>query len=638
MNSRAAAKPRIGLAASKTYLNPLNNHCRLRMSTATSPRLSCHHLALGAIHRSDGVLFRVWSPGARRIEVLIDRTGERMPLAEIKDEYFECFVPGLRAADTYWYILDDDRRLPDPASRYQPSGVHGPSQVVDPSGYLWGDDHWQGVAQRELAFYELHVGTFTREGTFRGVQEKLPYLRDLGITAIQLMPSAEFAGRWNWGYDSVALYAPFHRYGTPDDLRALVDAAHCEGLAVFLDVVYNHFGPDGCSAVAFGKFFSEHHCSPWGQGINLDDNHCQGVRGFFIDNAVHWLREYHMDGLRLDATHALQDDSEVHFLSELSATVESLPGRKRFLVAEDERNLSRLVRPRSESGYGLDAVWADDFHHQIRNLTAGDVEGYFADFAATTAKDIAATLQQGWFYTGQHSVHSGGPRGTNSRGLAPERFVICIQNHDQVGNRALGDRLHAQISPAMYRAASSLLLFAPQLPLLFMGQEWAADTPFQFFTDHHEELGKLISQGRRKEFARFIGFAQDEVPDPQDPATFERCKLDWNEPQAADHEGILNLYRDLLWLRRRVTGEVVIELYGEHALGVTRGRHRLLLALAADQCLPLPQDWQLVLDSEEPQYAANGQRARRQDNRVWFARPGAVVCTSEPEPTSTGRH
>ena len=582
--------------------------------------------ALGALVRPDGVLFRLWAPEAQHVDLRIESgdSNEPLPLQRQPDGYHQRLVAGCGAGTRYQYRMGGGDWLPDPASRFQPEGVHGPSQVVDPDRYLWQDRAWQGLAQNELVFYELHVGTFTSEGTFRGVEQRLGHLRDLGITAIELMPLADFPGRWNWGYDPAALYAPSRAYGQPDDLRSLVDAAHQLGLAVFLDVIYNHFGPDGSYIAAFAPVYTPKHHTPWGKAINLDDQHSRGVRHLFIDNALHWLREYHVDGLRLDATHTLKDDSETHFLSELTEVVHQLPGRKRYVIAEDERNLRTLLQPRSSGGYGLDGVWADDFHHQVRNLTAGDEEGYYADFAETTAADVAVTLQQGWFYTGQRSTHMAQPRGTDPAGIPLQRFVFCIQNHDQIGNRPTGQRLNQQIPLSLYRAASALLLFASELPLLFMGQEWAAGSPFLYFTDHHDELGRLVSEGRRKEFEGFEGF-QGEVPDPQASSTFERSRLSWDELEQPDHAGVLRLYRDLIALRRGLPVESEITAQGLHTLTIRRGQTVLLVSLADDQQVPRPPGTSLVLHTEASEYAGDGYPLQLQGEHVYFPRCGAAL-------------
>lgn len=584
-------------------------------------------VSLGAHVRPEGVQFRVWAPEAERVDLVLASDGDLQPMEQEDGGTFARLVPDLAPGVRYQFRLNEDEAFPDPASRFQPDGIHEASEVIDPAAYAWQDAGWQGVPQEDLVFYELHVGTFTPEGTFAAAQEKLSYLKELGVTAVELMPVADFPGHWGWGYDHAALFAPSRAYGRPDDLRAFVDAAHATGLAVFLDVIYNHLGPDGAYAAAFAPMFTDKHETPWGQAINLDDMHSEGVRRFFIQNALQWLSEYHVDGLRLDATDQLKDDSEPHFLKELTAAVrEQLgDGPPRVLVAEDHRNLNTLVLPSDEGGYGLDAVWVDDTHHLIRHITAGDSENYFADFAGTTTKDLAEALRQGWYFTGQYAQAFDGPRGTDPAGVRPEQCVICIQNHDQVGNRPQGARLNHEIPGALYRAASAILLFAPELPLLFMGQEWAASTPFQFFTDHNEELGRLVSEGRKKEFEGFAGFSGDDVPDPQDPATFERSKLDWGEREEGDHGRTLALYRDLLALRRELDGDFAACAVGARGLALQRGRHHLVAALADDLALPLPEGAEVVLHTEDEAFAADAQAPRIEDGEVHFARPGAVV-------------
>ncbi len=513
--------------------------------------------SLGAWPEEAGAHFRVWVPAARTVEVVLDGLGKSgdHSLQKATNGTWSALVPGVRAGSRYRFRVDGKGPYPDPASRFQPEGVHGPSEVVDPHSFRWSDSACRGIGLDELVIYELHVGTFSSAGTFAGVLERLEKLAELGVTALELMPVADFPGRRNWGYDGVSLFAPARCYGKPHDLRRLVDAAHQRGLAVLLDVVYNHLGPDGNYLGAFSPFyFSERHPTAWGAGLNFDGEHSAAVRSFFIENALHWIHEYHLDGLRLDATHAIVDDGPRHFLAELAARVhESAAGRQVLLIAEDHRNLATLVQPAADGGWGLDAVWADDFHHQVRRLLAGDHEGYYQDFAGTTA-DLAATLRQGWFYRGQRSAHWNKPRGTDPHGIPPRRFVYCLQNHDQVGNRALGDRLHHQIDLAAYRAATVLLLCAPATPLLFMGQEWAASTPFLFFTDHSPELGKRVTQGRREEFKSFSTFsdpaARRKIPDPQAHTTFLASKLIWEERDQEPHASIRRLYQALLHLRR----------------------------------------------------------------------------------------
>ncbi len=395
-------------------------------------------LSLGARPAPGGVRFRVWAPGHQQVEVVIygPDAPALHPLAPEGEGYFAGFVAGAGAGSRYKYRLDGADSFPDPASRSQPDGVHAPSEVVDPSAFRWRDAGWRGMPLEEMVIYELHVGVATPEGTFDALSERLDELASLGVTAIEVMPIAQFPGARNWGYDGVYLFAPAHAYGGPEGFRRLVDAAHRRGLAVLLDVVYNHFGPEGNYLPAFssGLIFTERHHTPWGAAVNYDSEGSAAVRDLVVQNALHWVHEYHVDGLRLDATHAILDDSPVHILQELAARLRASVGEERHLalIAEDERNERRLVTPVEEGGYGLDAVWADDFHHQVRRLTAGDREGYFRNYSGTT-EDLAATLRQGWFYEGQYYPGHAAPRGTPAADLPPVRFVHAIQNHDQVG-------------------------------------------------------------------------------------------------------------------------------------------------------------------------------------------------------------
>lgn len=594
----------------------------------------------GAFPEDDRTRFRVWAPRVESLQLL--RTGApSICLTPDASGVFEAVVeapPGTR----YAYKINGSDPMPDPASRSQPDGVHGRSEVVDPDAYDWGDASWTGVDRSDLIVYEFHVGTFTEAGTFDAVRTHLSDLADLGVTAIELMPLHAFPGTRNWGYDPAAFFAPPPAYGTPDDLRRLVDAAHQHGLAVLLDVIYNHLGPDGAYANAFAPFLTDAHDTPWGPAINLDDDGSAGVRRFFIDNALHWLREYHIDGLRLDATHALRDDSEPHFLAELSDAVETHIDRPRHLIAEDHRNLNRLVRSRKETegeepGYGLDAVWSDDFHHQIRVLTAGETEGYYADFADTTTEDLARTIRDGWFFRGQVAEHYGGRRGTDPGPVNRDQCVFFIQNHDQVGNRPAGDRLTESIDRATYRALSTLACLVPEIPLLFMGQEWAASTPFQFFTDHNDEIGPSVTEGRKEEFGDFPGF-QGDVPDPQDPATFQRSVLDWDERSEGVHRRVLELYRDLLSLRRSIhtTGAAETEPFQcsaptDTAIVLRQGAWAVVVAFEPG-AVPLstdrpPSEW--VLHTEDVSYTSEPHPPTSTATGVRFERAGALVCRAE---------
>jgi maltooligosyltrehalose trehalohydrolase len=569
-----------------------------------------------------GFTFRLWAPEAQRVELVVDGRLE-FAMSPVEGGYFVCAALELTPGTTYQYRVDG-KVFPDPASRFQPEGVHGPSALVDPRAYDWRDQGWSSAPQEDLVFYETHVGTFSAAGTFAGVREKLSYLKELGITALELMPVADFPGRWNWGYDGAALFAPSRAYGTPDELRALVDEAHSVGLAVFLDVVYNHLGPDGAYLPAYSPFvFSERHHTAWGRAINFDGPGAAGVRRLFIENALHWLTEYHADGLRLDATFAIFDDSKKHFLAELAEALKTVSGRLRVLVAEDSRNWRKLIEPPPQ-GMGLQAVWADDFHHQMRRCLAGDERGYYQDFSGST-EDIATTINHNWFFTGQFSHHEGEARGTKASDLPPEHFVYCLDNHDQVGNRPFGDRLSQDLEPAAYRAASALLLFLPQLPLLFAGQEWAAETPFLYFTDHAPELGRLVSAGRKDEFKAFA-FPED-VPDPQDPETFKRSKLDWGELELEPHQQVQNLYRDLLSLRRELQGDAVAKSPAPGGLEVKRGGHMLLVALKADVRLALPAG-ETIWSSEVPEYATSPVPPRPVEGGLEFSRPAAIIARS----------
>lgn len=532
--------------------------------------------AFGAELDDHGVRLRVCAPAATSLQALVGNR-EAVPFARLDGDAFEVHVPGAVAGDSYRLQMDDHLPWPDPCSRWQPHGVHGPSMLVDPTAFAWTDAGWRGVPRHRLVVYELHVGTFTVEGTFAAAANRLPELADLGITAVELMPVAAFPGTRNWGYDGAALFAPSEQYGHPDELRALVDRAHGLGIAVLLDVVYNHLGPDGAYLAAYmPTFFSDRHESAWGRGINLDGPGSRDVRRLICDNALHWLIEYHLDGLRLDATHALRDDSDEHILAQLAREIAlHVHDREIHLIAEDERNLDTMLDPIAHGGWGMTGVWADDFHHTLRRHVAGDDEAWFSDFTGST-DEIARAVRDGWIFSGQHSPYHDGARGTSPERVPIDAPVICIQNHDQVGNRAHGERLHHQVGLDVWLAASTLLLTAPETPMLFMGQEWAASAPFLFFTDHGEALGALVIEGRRTEFRRFAAFAdagvRSRIPSPQDEDTWTRCRLDWDERARAPHAQVLAETRALLGIRAAHLGEtrerrrVTCEALGPHAV------------------------------------------------------------------------
>lgn len=513
------------------------------------------------VHRS-GVTYRVWAPDHSEVRIRLRRAAggeDTRALTAQAEGYFTLEDHHGEAGDRYEYVLSDRESYPDPASRYQPEGVHGWSECVDPTAYAWRSEDWRRPGWHGQSIYELHVGAFTVEGTFLAAMGRLDHLVALGVEAIELMPVADFDGNRNWGYDGVALFAPARAYGRPDDLRAFVDAAHGRGLAVILDVVYNHLGPSGnyLGRYAHAYFHADRH-TPWGEAFNLDGSLNRPVRDFFLANVAYWLEEFRFDGLRLDATHTIHDHSPRHLLAEMAGIAHE---RGAFLIAEDERNSCEILERPDGSGVHLDAVWADDFHHQVRVALTGRQEGYFAGYRGTS-EDIARTLENGWFYRGQpYPAWKNRARGEDCRHLPTTAFVICIENHDQVGNRALGERLGHLVTMPAYRAAVVLLCLSPYPPLLFMGQEWAASTPFLFFTDHAGELGKQISRGRQKEFST-VGINQQiaphDMPDPQTYETFVRSKLRWEEAAQPVHAAVLALYQRCLasraaWLRGEAT-------------------------------------------------------------------------------------
>lgn len=587
---------------------------------------------LGATYSHAATRFRVWSPDSSNVSLILEN-GPAVPMVRDIEGYFAVTIPNLSPGDLYRFQPDGNGPFPDPASRFQPHGVHGPSAIVDPSAFSWTDSGFHGIGIDRLILYELHTGTFTPQGTFRAAAEKLPYLRELGVTAVELMPVADFAGDRNWGYDGVSPFAPARCYGTPDDLRHFVNTAHELNLAVFLDVVYNHFGPDGAYQGAYSPYyFSKTHRSLWGDGINVDGPGSSPVRDYFIENALRWVHEYHIDGLRLDATHAIVDESPRHILASIAASVRASLAdspRRVLVIAEDSRNIAAMMYPESEGGWELDGVWADDFHHQVRRCLAGDSEGYYQYFDGS-AEGIARTAKQGWFR-----------KGTDPSGLPYPSFVVCIQNHDQIGNRAFGDRLHHSVDLAAWHAASTLLLMLPETPLLFMGQEWAASSPFQYFTDHHAELGKLVTQGRRSEFRRFSSFS-GEVPDPQALSTFEASRLNWEEAGQQPHASTLRLYRALLALRRthpslQTAGkspELDIVACGSDAVLLRRDRLLVAVAFRGAPRVALPSaPWRVLLSTEDPQHAPDPAPPHYDfsASAVSFQRPGALILEHSQE-------
>ena len=494
--------------------------------------------------------FRVWAPKATTVEIALDNT--RIPMTPCAGDWWTVDVPEAGSGTDYTLRLDGGQPLPDPRSCWQPHGVHGPSRVLDHGAFPWTDERWQPGPLASAVLYELHVGTFTPAGTFEAAIERLDHLVALGVTHVELMPVPEFPGSRGWGYDGVDLYAPHHAYGGPEGLKRLVNACHAKGLAVLLDVVYNHLGPAGNYLEHFGPYFTARHQTPWGPAVNLDGPGSDEVRRFFCDNALMWLRDYHLDGLRLDAVHALMDTSAMPFLEQLAAEVHALEahlGRHLVLIAESDLNDPRVVRPPELGGYGLGAQWSDDFHHALHAVLTGERAGYYADFGSLA--DLAKALTGAFVYDGRYSRFRDRRHGRPATGLTGHHFLGYLQNHDQVGNRAQGERSSHLLSPGRLKIAAALVLTSPFVPLLFQGEEWGASTPFQYFTDHEDaELARAVSEGRRSEFAAF-GWAPEEVPDPQEPPTYLRSRLDWRELACEPHASILDWHQRLVRLRRQ---------------------------------------------------------------------------------------
>lgn len=533
-------------------------------SAHTAPRSAsavtrAHAMPFGAEVLDRGrVWFRLWAPGTKAVELCVVRAGaeETFAMSRTREGWFETIQaapPGTR----YRYRVGGDLAVPDPASRFQPEDVHGPSQVIDPRAYEWHDAGWRGRPWEEVVLYELHVGSFTPEGTYAGLERKLEYLRALGITAVELMPLADFPGQRSWGYDGVLPYAPDAQYGRPDDLKRLIDKAHALGLMMFLDVVYNHFGPEGNYLSQYAPaFFTDRHHTPWGQAINFDGPDNRTVRDYYIHNALYWLEEFHFDGLRFDAVHAIRDDSTPDILVELSDVVARGPGKARHvhLVLENDDNLSRYLKPDASGRRPYDGQWNDDIHHAMHVVASGESGGYYMDYADAPLERLGRCLAEGFAYQGDASAFRHGERrGEPSVEVAPTAFVSFLQNHDQIGNRAFGERITRLAAPERVRALSAIFLLAPSPPLLFMGQEWATVRPFPFFCDFGAELAHAVTEGRRKEFARFPEFsdprARARIPDPNDAATFAQAILDWDATERGDGAEWLAWHRDVLRVR-----------------------------------------------------------------------------------------
>jgi maltooligosyltrehalose trehalohydrolase len=591
-------------------------------------------LPIGAeCHPDGGVSFRLWAPKCRRVELVFEQ-GPAVEMFSETDGYYSAFCEFAGVNSLYRFRVDDRPDLfPDPASRYQPDGVHGPSQVIDAKAFKWNDSQWPGIKPAGQVLYELHIGTFTPEGTWNAAAEKLAGLKSLGVTCLEVMPVGEFPGEFGWGYDGVDLFAPARIYGTADDFRRFVDTAHAIGLGVILDVVYNHLGPDGNYLKEFSDhYFTKKHSNDWGESLNFDDTGSAGVREYFVSNARHWIAEYHLDGFRFDATHAILDDSEQHILAEISHAARQAAGdRSIYLVSENETQFARLARPNHQGGYGMDALWNDDFHHSAMVALTGRNQAYFTDYLGSPQEFISA-CKWGYLFQGQLSAWQMKRRGSNASDLRPTAFVNYIQNHDQIANCGHGERAHQLSGLAQFKAMTVLLLLSPQTPLLFQGQEFAASSPFHYFADHSGPLPELIRKGRIKELAQFPSHAnpdmQQAMNDPSDRLTFERSKLDWSQQSRGWHAQIYQLHKDLLDLRQndpvfqRLTCRAQLDgaVLGPHAFVLRyfceQGDRLLLINFGADlhlrvmpePLLAAPDDtrWEIVLSTESPRYGGDG--------------------------------
>jgi maltooligosyltrehalose trehalohydrolase len=582
-------------------------------------------MKLGAQYEHGHCTFTVWAPGAEQMAVHLLSPRERiLPMMQFERGYWQVAAEDVEPGSLYLLGIDDALERPDPASFHQPEGVHGPSAVVDHAAFHWSDSGWNGRPLKELVLYELHVGTFTPEGTFAAIIPRLAALRELGITAIELMPVAQFPGRHNWGYDGVFPFAVQHSYGGPDGLKRLVDACHGCGMAVILDVVYNHLGPEGNYLRDFGPYFTDRYRTPWGEAVNFDGRDSDEVRRYFIENALHWQRHYHMDGLRLDAVHAIFDFSARPFLQELTEEVEKSvcgKGRSFHLIAESDLNDVRLIRPRDTGGYGLDVQYNEDFHHALHSLLTDENQGYYLDFGRI--EDLATALRQGFVYDWRYSVYRGRHHGSSSAGRPPWQLLLFSQNHDQVGNRRLGERLSTLAGFEKAKLAAASVLLSPGIPLLFMGEEYAEKAPFLYFADFSDpDLVEAVRQGRREEFRSFDW--QEEAPDPHDPQVFTRSRIDWSLRNRDPHRVMLTYYSKLLSLRRSIPALEIpdqqrCEVAGrenDRTLWFLRGQGKsqvlcLMNFNGCESCQPFPEQennshWHKILDSADPEWQGPG--------------------------------
>ncbi len=573
------------------------------------------------------VSFRVWSPLNEEVsvEILSQGASRFVQLGREARGYFKGTAESVRAGDLYFYVLDRQERFPDPASRFQPQGVNGPSQVINPEEFLWDDHAWRGRPLSEFLIYELHTGAFTREGTFEAVIPRLDHLAGMGITAIELMPVGQFPGNRNWGYDGVYPFAPQNTYGGPEGMKRLINSAHKKGLAVILDVVYNHLGPEGNYLGRFGPYFTDRYRTPWGDAINFDGPHSDDVRHFFIENALYWISEFHIDALRLDAVHGIFDFSAGHFLRELGDTVHlhaKMLGREVQVIAESDLNDARIISPPDIGGHGLDAQWIDDFHHSLHALVTGENKGYYEDFGKM--EHLAKSFREGFVYTGQYSRYRRRRHGNSPEHRASCQFIVFSQSHDQVGNRMAGDRLSATLSLEELKLVAGAVILSPFIPLIFMGEEYGETAPFCYFTSHSDPLlARAVTEGRKKEFAAFEW--KGEVPDPQDEKTFLDSKLNLDLSSGGTNKLIYEFYRELIRLRKEIPAvrnavkenREVRALEDHNALYIiSRANDEAVFCLynfgenILKTCFALPEgEWEKVIESSADRWGGTGGQA-----------------------------
>ena len=607
--------------------------------------------SIGVSFQQGKATIKVWAPKAKEVALKPAKGGAPLPLEQEEDGYWMATTGDLRPGDRYKFLLDSEKELPDPASLSQPEGVHGPSQALDLTTFQWTDGAWKNTPLEDYLIYELHTGTFSPEGTFRGIEERLDYLVDLGITAIEIMPVAQFPGSRNWGYDGVYPYAVQDSYGGAEGLQRLVDACHRKGLAVVLDVVYNHLGPEGNYLGAYGPFFTDKYHTPWGNALNFDDAWCDGVRAFFIENALMWFRDFHIDALRLDAVHAIKDFSPVHLLQEIRQRTDRLmqeTGRTHYLIVELDLNDPRFINPEAKGGYGMDAQWIDEFHHALRVAAGGERTGYYSDFDGLT--HLAKSYRDAYVYDGQYSPHRKKKFGLPATENEGRQFIVFSQNHDQVGNRMLGERSSQLVSWEMQKLLAGAVLLSPYLPMLFMGEEWSEPHPFLYFVSHTDpELAEAVRKGRKEEFAAF--HAEGEAPDPVSEETFQQSKLQWALIDKDRHKIMLDYYKALIHLRKthpalRAPERKGVKVEEDSARGLLllqrtqgTGQVQCLMNFSKQpQAVTLPGsagEWHVLLDSAGPDWKGpKGAGHSAQGGSDVTVQPESVLVYSNTRMTS----